>query len=61
MKNDLVEKIDLNFETISDDGVDFHKIDDVDIDEDDSLEIEEPKTAENLSWPNGQSSRCNRL
>jgi len=56
MKNDLVEKIDLNFETISDDGVDFHKIDDVDIDEDDSLEIEEPKTAENLSSVNADDS-----
>jgi len=50
MNNTDVEKIDLNFEEISEDGVDFEKLDS------DSVVIEEPKTSENLSVVNSDDS-----
>ena len=44
------EKIDLNFEAISEEGVDFDKLDN------ESVMIEEPKSAENLSVVNSDDS-----
>lgn len=46
MNTDNMEKIDLNFGEISDEGVDFEKLDS------DSVVIEEPKNSENLSVVN---------
>lgn len=54
MNNIDMEKIDLNFEEISDEGVDFDKLD-ADSDSD-SVVIEEPKTSENLSVVNSDDS-----
>ena len=51
MSNDM-EKIDLNFEEISDEGVDFDKLDE----DADSVFIEEPKNSENLSIVNSDDS-----
>ncbi|MGN1153937.1 MAG: sigma-70 family RNA polymerase sigma factor [Candidatus Gastranaerophilaceae bacterium] len=50
MNTDNMEKIDLNFEEISEDGVDFEKLDA------DSVIIEEPKNSENLSVVNSDDS-----
>lgn len=50
MNTDNMEKIDLNFGEISDEGVDFEKLDS------DSVVIEEPKTSENLSVVNSDDS-----
>ncbi len=52
MNNTDMEKIDLNFEEISDEGVDFDKLDA----DSDSVIIEEPKTSENLSVVNSDDS-----
>ena len=51
MSNDM-EKIDLNFEEISEEGVDFDKLDE----DADSVFIEEPKNSENLSIVNSDDS-----
>ncbi len=48
--NDNTEKIDISFETISEEGVDFEKLDS------DDVVIEEPKTSENLSVVNSDDS-----
>ena len=50
MNTDNMEKIDLNFGEISDEGVDFDKLDS------DSVVIEEPKNSENLSVVNSDDS-----
>ena len=50
MNTDNMEKIDLSFGEISDEGVDFEKLDS------DSVVIEEPKTSENLSIVNSDDS-----
>ena len=50
MNTDNMEKIDLNFGEISDEGVDFEKLDS------DSVVIEEPKNSENLSVVNSDDS-----
>lgn len=50
MNTDNMEKIDLNFGEISDEGVDFEKLDY------DSVVIEEPKNSENLSVVNSDDS-----
>lgn len=50
MNDTDMEKIDLNFEEISEDGVDFEKLDS------DSVVIEEPKNSENLSVVNSDDS-----
>ena len=44
------EKINIMIDDISDEGVDFHSIEAVDnIDDEDSISIEEPKTQESLN------------
>ena len=50
MNTDNMEKFDLNFGEISDEGVDFEKLDS------DSVVIEEPKNSENLSVVNSDDS-----
>ncbi len=50
MNTDNMEKIDLNFGEISDEGVDFEKLDS------DLVVIEEPKNSENLSVVNSDDS-----
>ena len=50
MNTDNMEKIDLNYGEISDEGVDFEKLDY------DSVVIEEPKNSENLSVVNSDDS-----
>ncbi len=50
--SDDMDKINLNFEEISDEGVDFDKLDE----DSDSVFIEEPKTSENLSVVNSDDS-----
>ena len=50
MNTDNMEKIDLNFGEISDEGVDFEKLDS------DSVVLEEPKNSENLSVVNSDDS-----
>jgi len=50
MNNGDLDKIDLSFEEISDEGVDFDKLDS------DSVIIEEPKNSENLSIVNSDDS-----
>ncbi len=50
MNTDNMEKIDLNFGEISDEGVDFEKLDS------DSVVIEEPKNSESLSVVNSDDS-----
>ncbi len=52
MNNTDMEKIDLNFEEISEEGVDFDKLDA----DSDSVVIEEPKNSENLSIVNSDDS-----